>query len=70
MDTPVTSNTGNYLAIAGLISSIASHFGYTVTTNDVLAIIGTFLIIVGLYQQYKDHKKAVQVALSTPVNTI
>lgn len=49
--------SGNYVVIAGLVVSVASHFGFTVTTNDVLTVIGAIAILYGAIRQFIAHKK-------------
>lgn len=48
---------GSWLAIAGIIVSLASHLGISITVDDVLAIIGAVAIIYGVIHQYIAHRK-------------
>ena len=49
--------SGNWTAVAGLIVTLLTHFGFNTTINDVLAVIGSIVIVVGLVRQYIAHKK-------------
>ncbi len=50
------SQTGNYVALAGLIVTLLSHFGLNVAVGDITTVIGAIVVIVGLAKQYIAHK--------------
>lgn len=56
------SNTGNYLALAGVIVVLLNHFGINVVQSDVEAVIGAVVIVYGVIHQAITHKNALAVA--------
>lgn len=62
MNTSTYDQSGNYIAYAGLAVSILGHFGINTTVDDVAAVIGAVVIIVGLVKQFIAHKKLAKVA--------
>lgn len=46
------SEVPTYLAIAGLIVSLAAHFGIVINQNDVISAIGSGVAIYGVIHQW------------------
>ena len=60
MDTTNTS-TGSYIVYASLIVSALAHFGWIITSNDVIAIIGGIVAFgANIYQHYKTKQVTAQ----------
>lgn len=55
-------NTGNYVAVAGLVVMLLNHFGINVVQSDVESVIGAAVIVYGIVHQAVAHKNALAVA--------
>lgn len=51
------SQSGSYVAIAGILVSILGHFGVTATVSDIIQVLGAIAIIVGVIRQFILHKR-------------
>lgn len=48
-----TSQTGNYIALAGFIAPIVSKgLGFTVTSDSIVAIVSAIVLLYGIIHQY------------------
>jgi len=54
-----TDLSGSYVAIAGVIVSVLTHFGINTTASDIVSIISAIVIIVGIIKQMIAHKAVV-----------
>lgn len=54
------NNTGNAVAVAGLLVIVLNHFGINVAQTDVEAIVGAGLILYGIIHQAFTHKNELQ----------
>lgn len=48
--------SGNYIALAGIIVVILGKFGIVVASNDIVAIIAGGASLYGIYRQFIAHK--------------
>lgn len=62
METPIYTQTGNQLAIAGVVAMILTKFGIPTDAQAIVSVIGGFLALVGIYKQWMAHKKLAVVA--------
>lgn len=44
--------TGNFIAFAGIIASILSHYGVDATTDQIISVIGAIAIVYGIIHQF------------------
>lgn len=56
------SNTGNYVALAGVVVMALNHFGINVLQSDVEAVIGSVVIVYGIVHQAVEHRKTLAAA--------
>jgi len=63
---PKFDSSGTYVTVAGLVVSLAAHFGFSVSVSDVLTIIGAVVVVVGVIKQYTAHKN-LAIVTGTPV---
>lgn len=56
-----TNVTGSVTAIAGLIVSLVGYFwpGISISTDQIVAVIGAIITIVGVAKQWYDHTQVV-----------
>lgn len=50
------SQSGNYLALAGLVVMILGRFGVIVATNDIVTVFAAIVTIYGIIRQFMAHK--------------
>lgn len=53
-------NTGNVVAIAGIVVVLLNHFGINVVQSDVESILGAGIILYGIIHQSVVHKAELQ----------
>lgn len=58
----MTNQTGNIVALAGLLVTIANHFGLNIIQSDAEAIVGAGAVTYGIIHQMFTHKKEVAIA--------
>lgn len=56
------TQTGAYIAIAGLIVSGLSHFNIVVSQNEIVQIIAGLVVLVGIIKQAGSHRKLAIIA--------
>lgn len=50
------SQTGSYVALAGLIVMILGHFGVVVADNDIVGVLSAVATIYGIGHQFFAHR--------------
>lgn len=50
------SQTGNYVAIAGLAVTILAHFGVNITVDQIAGVIGGAVTLYGIIHQFIMHR--------------
>ena len=61
MDNTYTQS-GTYIALAGLLVAALSHFGIVVTTSDAVQVIAGLVTLAGIVKAGFDHKATAQAA--------
>lgn len=61
------SQSGNITVIAGLLVSVATHFGFSITVDQVVSVAGAVLIVVGVIKQMYTHYQLKKLAKSAGV---
>lgn len=60
------SYTGSIISLAGLVVIAASHFGVSVTTDQVASVLGGLVILYGVIHQAIAHHNLAVAAGITP----
>lgn len=50
------NQTGSYLALAGVIVTVLTHFGIIVDTTSIVSVIAGIVALVGIVKQFISHK--------------
>lgn len=66
MDSSLYNQSGNYIAISGIIVGILAKFGVIIDTNSIATMIAGVIVIIGIVKQFKAHKK-LAIASAVPV---
>lgn len=63
----MNTNTGSYIALAGVVVMICAKFGIIVTSDSVAVIIAGAVSLYGIIHQYVITRKVVSIAKSAGV---
>ncbi len=58
----MNTNTGSYIALAGLIVAVLKHFGVLVDENGMVSVLSAVAIIYGWIHQFIVTRKVVNLA--------
>lgn len=64
---PSYSENGAYVAIAGAIVTIASHYGIVIQQSDLIAVIGGLVAIIGGLHLWWNSRNAKNAAIANGV---
>ncbi len=56
------NQTGNYVAVAGVVVFLLAKFGVVAQATDVVQVIAGVAALIGIAKQFFDHKKLAVVA--------
>lgn len=66
----MNTQTGSYIALAGLIVSILAHYNIVVSQDSILAVIAGIVTLYGVIHQWFVTKTVVSVARNSGVQGI
>lgn len=70
METNINTQTGSYIALAGIIAALLQRWGVILDQNAVITVLSAIAIIYGWIHQFVVTRKLKNVAISAGVRGI